>query len=220
MKRPLRSLIVWTMLWLPICLAAWYYFADIHTYLARLGVVYFFQASFPDANVMVQQSGYELLFLVNHTIPADLDAQSRFLGVKVKLNAMVYGAGWPLFVALMLGTRDWAEKEWQVPLGLLLLLLSEIAGIYCFVSYETLKGLLEAGVDTNAVLGFSWGEQVAIAILKYITRIVLPTLLPIMLWVGFNQTFISMHILAGGAGASGTTTGRSGIQIADQHRAG
>ena len=177
----LGAFVVRTILWMPPCFAAWYFSAQFHASIAgRLarGLVDLFKSGMVSA---LEQSGLTLMFvttLVVHPAPGQT-------GVLVpEVNPLLYTYGLALFLALMLAAR---AQWWKILLGAALLLPFQSWGIaFDFLSQVGVK----LGPDVSAQAGLLGWRREAIALGYQIGSLILPTLMPVVLWAVFSRRFI------------------------------
>lgn len=177
----LASFVLRTLLWLPVCLAAWYLGAKLHSAivgglstvllnLLRSGIVSGFE-----------QAGQNLEFVTT----LEVNAAPGQVGVLVpEVNPLLYTYGLAFFLALMLAAR----ARWGAILaGAALLLPFQSWGIaFDFLVQVGIK--LGPGVAAQA--GVAGWRAEAIALGYQIGTLILPSLVPVALWAAFNRPFI------------------------------
>lgn len=170
-----------TLLWLPPCLAAWYFGARIHAAIA--GVLARAVASLFAPGVVsgLEQPGVDLVFVTS------LEVQSApgQVGLLVpEVNPLLYTFGLAFFVALMLAAR---APWWKILAGAALLLPFQAWGIaFDFLAQVGIR--LGPGVAAQA--GLSGWRTEAIALGYQVGALILPSLVPVVLWALFSREFI------------------------------
>jgi hypothetical protein len=100
----------------------------------------------------------------------------------VPLSPLVATYSLPFFLALMLATRPRAPA-WKFAAGLAVLLL--LAGVG--VGFEALKSLSAlAGPTGTPLFAFGQGRREAIALGYQLGSLIVPSVLPLVLWFAFN----------------------------------
>ena len=187
----LRGLLLRTLIWLPICFGAWYFLSILFTPLlaALLGTL--LSAGFPSVIERVLADGNSLTVLTRIQ-PAAADGAGELL---FDLNPLKYGYCVPLYTSLVLATdaADWRRvAHWL--LGMAVLLAVQVFGI----STEILKVIaFQLGPDGRAALDFApWGYE-TLALTYQLGYLILPPVLPIMLWLGqFGRAWLTVESAA------------------------
>lgn len=177
----LGKFVLRTFLWLPPCFAAWYFSAHYHAALAgglaRL-MVNQFQSGIVSA---MEQPGIDLVFVTTievHPAPG----QNALLLPEV--NPLLYTYGLAFFVALMLAARAKWEK---ILVGAVVLLPFQSWGIaFDFLAQVGVK----LGPDVAVQAGLSGWRLEAIVLGYQLGALILPSLIPVVLWVVFSRRFI------------------------------
>ena len=170
--------------WLPVCFGAWYFFSILFTAPLAMAVDPVLTLLFPQVIERVAQHGNALVALTR------LVGTSQEAGatgeILFEVNPLQYSYCMPFYTALVLvapGEEEWTHvKRWLW--GMLVLFGVQIFG----VSTEILKILaFGAGVEAQELLGFSaWGYEF-LALAYQLGFLVLPPVVPVMLWFGQFQ---------------------------------
>jgi len=178
----LGTFVLRTLLWLPACLVAWHFAAPYHAALAGRVAVLLLNVLHPGLVSSLEQPGTDLAFVTTlQTYPAP--GQIGVLAPEV--NPLLYTYGLAFFLALMLAAR---ARWWTIPAGIALLLPFQGWGIaFDFLAQVGIK--LGPTVAAQAGLG-GWRVE-AIAIGYQIGTLILPSLVPVVLWAVFNRPFIA-----------------------------
>ena len=184
MKESVPSLghfVLRTLLWLPPCLAAWYFGARIHA--AFAGVLARVIASLFAPGIVsgIEQPGVDLVFVTT------LEVQSApgQVGLLVpEVNPLLYTFGLAFFVALMLAAR---APWWKILAGAALLLPFQGWGI----AFDFLAQVgVRLGPEVAAQAGLAGWRAEAIALGYQVGALILPSLVPVVLWALFSREFI------------------------------
>jgi hypothetical protein len=183
----LGAFVLRVFLWLPLCLAAWYYSATYHAaaagWLARI-----FIDEFKSGIVTaLERSGVDLVFVTSVKVHP---APGRTALLLPDVNPMVYTYGLAFMIALMLGART---QWWKILISVVALLPFQAWGI----AFDILVQVgVKSGPEVSAQAGlFGWRLD-AIALSYQIGSLILPTLIPVLLWAAFNRPFIESAIRA------------------------
>lgn len=190
----LLSFLLKTVLWLPACLALWYWKAEWFTAPSAWLSGWLMQTAFPG---WVQ--GFELeqrsLSLITRLLldSAGAAAQGRVAVMVAEVNPLVYGFGLPLFAALYLA-NGMDKHVGRLFIGVLALIPFQAWGI-CF---ELLKQVAVTGGPAVAMqLGFERWQREAIVLGYQLGSLVFPALAPVGLWLGLNREFLPLLMLEG-----------------------
>lgn len=184
----LGKFVLRTFLWLPPCFAAWYFTAKYHAAvageLARL-LVDLFKPGIVSA---LERSGLDLVFVTTlevHPAPG----KTAFLLLEV--NPLLYTYGLAFFLALMLAAR---ARWWKILVGVAALLPFQSWGI----AFDFLVQVgVKLGADISAQAGLIGWRTEAIALGYQIGTLILPSLVPVVLWAAFNRLLIERITPAG-----------------------
>lgn len=169
-----------TVLWLPPCLAAWYFSAPYHAELVSglaRGVANVFHSGLVSG---VERDGTNLVFVTRIQVPAE----GGRTGVLVpEVNPLIYTYGLAFFAALMLASR---ARIWALVAGAVALLPFQAWG----VAFDCLAQLVRAGPEIGARAGLAGGKLEAIALAYQLGSLIFPPVVPVLLWAAFNRSFI------------------------------
>jgi hypothetical protein len=183
MTSPLARFVVRVVAWLPVAFAVWYFAAPALVWPARLLVELFARAGFGDLVRAVEQSGATLTFATSLR-PGTATAASG--SITVDVNALLYSFGLPLYAALVLAARTpgWPRR-----------LVLGYVGILPFVAWGVLADFLKnvaitAGPLVASQTGFSAWQREVIAFAYQFGTLILPTVVPAILWVLGHRAFL------------------------------
>ena len=112
--------------------------------------------------------------------------------VSVPVDARLYASGVPLFAALTLAARQ-AHRARTLAIGYAVLLPVVAWGVIA----EFLKNVaITAGPGITSQTGFTAGEREAIAFAFQLGSLILPTVVPAIVWVLTHRTFVLRTIAA------------------------
>ena len=203
MLSPLKRFFVAALLWLPLAFFLWFWFAGPLVWpviqLAKLVLL----KTWPSLFTAISQ-GADLLdaqgrvlghpdylmqissgVLVN-AAPAGAPAQFGFLEPVV--NPMIYGYGLPLFAGLVLATPlARARRALQIAGGAVAIWLAQTFGVVA----ESLKSVgIDAGAAGAEAMRRAGVPLDAIALSYQFGYLILPALVPAVLWIVCNRPFI------------------------------
>ena len=195
------------LLWLPLAFFIWFWFAGPLVWpviqLAKLVLLKawpsLFTAVSQGADLLDAQGhvlghpGYLMQLssgvLVNAAAPG---APPQFGFLEPVVNPMIYGYALPLFAGLVLATPlSRAQRALQIAAGALLIWLAQAFGVIA----ESLKSVgLDAGPSGIEAIRRAGLHPEAIALSYQFGYLILPALLPVVLWIACNRSFIESLI--------------------------
>jgi len=204
---PLKGFLLAALLWLPLAFFVWFWFASplvwpvIH--LSKVILLHAWPSLFTDVSQgadlldaqgrVVQHAGYLMQLssgvLVN-AAPAGMPPKFGFLEPVV--NPMIYGYALPLFAGLVLATPlTRRQRALQIVAGGTVILLAQAFGVVA----ESLKSVgLDAGPEGAAAVHRLGISAEAIALCYQFGYLILPALVPAVLWIICNRSFIETLI--------------------------
>lgn len=213
--RPLRRLVLAAALWLPAMFFVWVYWSSVFalpaTSLARTvlekGYDNIFQATYlgfprglvaPDANMPVQpgtpmdgatarDDHIVVLRFAEGAMPDAMLAEKRQTGAEplASVNSMIYGYGLALIWGLVLATPLKARQRWlQMAAGWGVIALVQAFGVVTGALSSALQFL---GADSLRAQGI---HPELVAGLYQFGYLILPAVVPVVLWLLMNRRFI------------------------------
>lgn len=176
---PLRGFLLRTLVWLPICFAAWYFLSILFTPPLASLVDMALATTFPAAVERVVADGNAFAILTRIQPKA---AHMPAGELVFELNPLKYGYCVPLYTALVLATdAEDLPRVLHWLLGMAVLAVVQVFGI----TTEVLKIIaFQLGEEGRLALGFApWGYEV-LALAYQLGYLILPAVVPIMLWLG------------------------------------
>jgi hypothetical protein len=131
-------------------------------------------------------------WLIERILPVSIE-HVRVVGATVEfaagthviaVNPLIYGYGLPLFVAMMLASRP-AGLAWKLPLGTLLLLVPQAWG----VAFDVLLNFTTRIAPLMSPSIPAWKRE-AIAFGYQLGALILPAVVPVVLWLLGNRSFV------------------------------
>ena len=183
----LRSFVLRAFLWLAPCFAAWYYLASIHSMVA--GRIGWMLASLVAPGIVsgIERDGLDLVFVTTVEVHP---APGLTAVLMQEVNPLLYTYGLALFVAMMLGSRcGWR----RILAGSAMLLPFQGWGI----AFDLLSQLaINLGPEIAALARLADWRREAIALAYQVGALLLPSLVPVLLWAAFNRRFIERALEA------------------------
>jgi hypothetical protein len=169
--------------WLPLAFAVWYFTAPVLLWPAKLLVQIVAKVGLPGLVTAVEQSGAVYTFATTLK-PGVASAMSG--SITVDVNSLLYAFGLPLYVALVLAAR---EPGWRKKLAI------GYAVIIPFVAWGVLADFLKNVAITASPLvasqtGFSAWQREVIAFAFQFGTLILPTVVPAVVWVVTHRAFL------------------------------
>ncbi len=191
-RNPLYAFFLKAALWLPLCLALWYWKAEWFNGPAAIVSGWIMRGLFPGWVQAVEWSQRTISLVTTLRVPMVPGVNEGKVAVMVaEANPLLYTYGLPLFAALLLASGE--AKRWRkLVLGALVLIPFQAWGI-CF---DLLKQVaITAGPAVAAQTGFSPWQRESIALGYQLGTLILPTVAPVVLWLALNRQFIPALVL-------------------------
>jgi hypothetical protein len=169
-----------TLLWLPPCFAAWWLVAPWQS--AAAGAIAQGAVKLLTRGLLetVERTGSTLAFVT--TVQTNVGQQVGALVPEV--NALVFGYGLPVFIALMAASR---AKTTKLAAGAMVLVLLQGVG----VMLGFLAQLVGAGPGPAAVAGLGGWASELVVVAYQLFSLVVPGAAPILLWAAFQPELLS-----------------------------
>jgi len=180
--RSLPRFVLLTLAWLPVAFAVWYVAAPVLLWPAQLAAELVLGGGFADLFRGFESDGATFRALTSLK-PGQAVAGGT---VSVDVNMLLYAYGLPMFAALVLAAR---EPAWPR------ILLTGYAAILPFVAWgivaDVLKNIaITAGPAVASQAGFSAVAREAIAFAFQFGSLILPTVVPAVVWVLTHRRFL------------------------------
>jgi hypothetical protein len=177
----LAKFVVRTLVWLPACFAAWYYSAPFHAAVAGRLARMLVDWVKPGLVSAMERSGLDLVFVTSLQVHP---APGQTAVLLPEVNPLLYTYGLAFFVALMLAAR---AKWWKLLVGAVVLLPFQSWGIaFDFLAQVGVK----LGPQISAQAGLIGWRAEVIALCYQVGALILPSLIPVVLWAVFSRAFI------------------------------
>jgi hypothetical protein len=181
-RSPLGRFVLTVLAWLPVTFAVWYFGAPALMEIVRWVCVAAVHP-FGDLVHAVERTGSTLQFVTS--LRAGQAAQAGGV-VTVSVDGLLYSFGMPMFAALTLAARE--PRRWTI-------LAAGIGAIVPFVAFGAVADFLKNVAITAAPLvasqaGFSAPQREAIAFAFQFGTLILPTVVPAVLWVVTHRAFL------------------------------
>lgn len=173
--------------WFLACLVVWYQLGSLVTLPVALLAKAAVASVFPAWAEGVEKTGTTLVLLTGLEVTGVAGVPAGQVAVlSPEVDFLKYGYGLPLLIALLLASnaRSWIAKA---AIGALALLPFQVWGV-CF------DWLKQVAIDTG-VAPFSATAREFIAFAYQFGYLVLPALVPVMLWVAMDRRFLSTFLL-------------------------
>ena len=181
-KSPLTRFILAAVAWLPVTFGAWYLLGPLLLWPVRLLVQLICRVGLGDLVRDIEVGGSSLAFLTSLQPGEGMGAGF----VSVDVNMLVYAFGMPLFAALTIAARE--GKWWRtLAIGYAVMVPFVAWGVLA----DFLKGIaLVAPAAVASQTGFSALQRELIAFAYQFGSLILPAVVPAVLWVLLHRTFL------------------------------
>ena len=190
MRHPLGRFVVIVLAWLPVCFAIWYFSApllSVPMHWLALGVA---KAGFGDIILDIEKSGSLFSFVTSLRPASATSFSSRSAAVVVESRSLLYTFGLPLYAALTIaaaGFGNGARPMKLLAIGYVALLPFQTWGIFA----DALKQVaITMGPAISSQTGFSSFQREVIAFAYQFGTLILPTVIPAVIWVLTQRAFL------------------------------
>lgn len=188
----LPRFIVKVLAWLPIAFALWYFAAPVLLWPVRWLLIAITHAGLPDIVADVEQAGATFVFATTLR-PGQAGAVGG--NITVDVNGLLYAFGMPLYAALVI-----AAGEPRRPRVLAIGYLALVPVVAWGVLADFLKNVgITSGPLVASQTGFSSAQREAIAFAFQFGSLILPTVIPAIVWVVTHRNFLERLRLAVGS---------------------
>jgi hypothetical protein len=189
-RHPLTRFVILVLAWLPVCFAVWYFTAPLLTLPIHWLALAVAKLGFGDIFTDVEQSGSVLSFITNLRPATATSFTAGKAAVIVESKSLIYTYGLPLFTALALaatGLKDGMRLAKVLVIGYVALLPFQTWGVVA----DALKQLaITMGPGIASQTGFSAVQREVIAFAYQFGTLILPTVIPAIVWVLTHRPFL------------------------------
>lgn len=190
MRHPLARFVVVVLAWLPVCFAIWYFSAPLLTLPVQWLALAVAKLGFGDMILDIEKTGSVFSFVTNLRPASATSFTGGKSAVVVDSQALVYTYGLPLFAALTLaatGLGNGARLARVLVIGYLVLVPFQTWGVFA----DALKQLaITMGPAISSQTGFSSFQREVIAFAYQFGTLILPTVIPAIVWVLTQRPFL------------------------------
>ncbi len=201
---PIREFALKAVLWLPLAFVIWFWLAPLWVWpsmlIAKQVLLGVWGSLFSDVTLggelldasgrVVARAGYliQLSTSVTVVVPAGPDGPGGIGVLEPTINPMIYAYALPLFAGLAMATPIPARRRMaQIAIAFVVIWISQAFGIVA----ESLKTLaFDAGASGASAVAATGPARSVIAVAYQFGSLILPGVVPIVLWIGLNRGFI------------------------------
>ncbi|HSV17328.1 MAG TPA: exosortase H-associated membrane protein [Casimicrobiaceae bacterium] len=182
--RPPRfsAFVLAVLAWLPLTFAVWYFGAPLLLWPAVLIIEAIAHGAFGALVTAVEQAGALVSFTTSLRPGTGLPGGF----VSVDVNLLLYSFGMPMLAALVLAARETAWKRHLVVGYLVLAPFIAWGGLADFLKNVAIT----AGPQVASQTGFSSAQREAIAFAFQFGSLILPAIVPAIVWVLMHRRFL------------------------------
>ena len=178
----LSAFVLAVLAWLPVTFAVWYFGAPVLLWPPALVIEAVARAAFARIVTGVEQAGATVSFATS--LRPGTGLTDAFVSVDV--NLLLYSFGMPMLAALILAARAPTWKRHLLVGYLVLVPFIAWGGLADF-----LKNIaITAGPQVASQTGFSAGEREVIAFAFQFGSLILPAIVPAIVWVLMHRRFL------------------------------
>ena len=199
---PLRRFMLAAVLWLPAAFFLWFWAKVMFSWpviqIAKVALLHFWPGMFidvipgadeinPATGQLIAQHADWMQVNTNVIYNAVRDGAPKYAFFDFAINPMIYGYCVPLFGGLVMATplEKW-QRIAQIGIGLVVLWLTQAFGVVA-EAFKVLGLQLPEGTAKMHEMGYSLE---AIALCYQFGYLILPPLVPAVLWILLNRPFI------------------------------
>lgn len=219
---PLRTLLFGAALWLPLAFFIWFYLSALLVAPVRWIAEKVLVGWMPEAFSGSEQAGYVINFVTRLPVdpallPPGFDPSQGVPAVAIDVNPMIYGYCFPVLIGLVMATPlSFRQRLVQFVISLAVLWPIQAFGVV----FDTLKSLrFEAGPAGVAAAEAAGLSANLIAYCYQMGYLILPAVLPIVLWVAMNRAFIERLVTVDDDRLAEVVSGEDQEQAAKPNRA-
>lgn len=178
-----------TLLFMPLCFVLWYFTATIWTWPIAVCADSLLRWFFPQLIAGIEHQGTVLNVVTNLGDMQLFTQQQKMAALVFNINPLTYGYSLALFSAILLASpSDIQHPKYRTWLGGILVLLG---GIVFGVCVDALKSIAFdlAPVGMTYPTGFSEWQLNLLGASYQLGYLILPTVVPLLLWVNANKQF-------------------------------
>ncbi|MEQ1636096.1 MAG: exosortase H-associated membrane protein [Methylococcales bacterium] len=186
----LRDFVFRILFAMPLCFGIWYFSAAVWIwFIAELthGVL---RLLFSRLIASVGSIGHTLDIVTNLGDIEQYTQHHKMMALVFSINPLQYGYSLAVYSALLLASKNYHWRAWLV--GLAVLMGAIVLGV-CFDVLKTIAFDL-APTGTTYPTGFSDWQLNMLGVAYQLGYLVLPTVLPLILWANFNQLFFRSYL--------------------------
>jgi hypothetical protein len=175
------------LIWLPITFVAWYFLTPVILYI--LSFLVKAPLTLLVGQAVIDVEVYERVLHIVTPFGAGTPNEVNKGQLVFAINAMKYGYGIALFIAMLLSTPDKISNKLQnLYIGILILLIVQVWG----VTFDTLQTLtFKLGIGIAETLGTTEFTRELIALGYQFGYLILPAITPILLWFAMYQNHLA-----------------------------
>jgi len=178
----LSTFILAVLAWLPVTFAVWYFGAPVLLWPSVVTIEAIARTAFARLVSEVEQAGATLTFVTS--LRPGTGLTDAFVSVDV--NLLLYSFGMPMLAALILAAREAAWKRHLVVGYLALVPFIAWGGLADFLKNVAIT----AGPQVASQTGFSAAQREAIAFAFQFGSLILPAIVPAIVWVLMHRRFL------------------------------
>ena len=179
----LRRFVARVLVLLPPCFAAWFLAAPWHAAIVAPLALQFIEPWRTGLVASLERNGYMLSFVTGLEA---MTSGTQVGFVVADVNPLVYTYGLALFLCLMLAT---GARAWKIAVGAAVLLLFQAA---CVAFDFLVQVSVMSGPEVASRTGLTGWQREAIALGYQFGTLIVPSLVPVLLWAAFNRPFIAV----------------------------
>jgi|GEM_PF-3145509 len=180
-RSPIYAFVLAVLVWLPPLYAVWYLAAPYHLAPSVMVVDQVFTWLWPEVIRKIGLVGHQVL-----VITGLVSGGNQGASLALELTPLQYSYSYVLFAGLVLATPSSSKFE-RLMFGFLILFVAQLWSL----GFDVLKALVfDVGKPFEAHAAFSQYQREIVALGYQFGKLMLPAILPVIIWVGMHQGFL------------------------------
>jgi len=194
----IRQFFLLAFLWMPLGFAGWFYLAGLMSYPVSVLSRWILVGGIPELFVTLTQIDYH--FEIKSAIPASAEllalSNKQVGNYAFDVQPMIYGYGLPLIFGMVMSMPMPVRRRLlQLLVGSFAIALVQTWGVV----FESIKtAMFSMGPEAGARIVEAGFNPTVVAFCYQMGYLVLPSLVPVVLWVALNRDFFDLLTLKAG----------------------
>lgn len=145
---------------------------------------------FPTVIASVEQTGRSIEIVTNFGDLMEYTQHKKMIALAFSINPLTYAYCLAMYAVLQLASKNYNLKSWGI--GLIILLIAIIFGVSVDILKSVTFDLAPPGMSYPTE--FSAWQLDLLGLSYQLSYLILPSLIPLLLWVNFNREFLQVYL--------------------------